>query len=175
MQAAHQYANKAETANMLDLLRIGGGNGEKLAVRQGGSFRAPPLMSVHCLRPGGDHPMDRDERMPGAGDRDLQTPVDRFRGGIGPQRDFVHVDEMLTQRFEIDLRPIGLRVSVKDLCDLLDCSEGILAGHCRRGRGSVHTGLTAHHALVLAQHLLHWPGSITPARATTARRRRVGR
>ena len=94
---------------MLDFLRIGRGDGEKLAVRQGGSFRAPPQMAVHCLRPGGNHPLDRDKRAPGAGDRDLQAPVDLFRGGIGPQRDLVHVDEMLAQRFEIDLRPIGFR------------------------------------------------------------------
>ena len=39
MGAAHQYANKAETANMLDFLRIGRGDGEKLPIRQGSSFR----------------------------------------------------------------------------------------------------------------------------------------
>ena len=38
---------------MLDFLRIGRGDGEKLAVWQGGSFRVPPLMTVHCLPPGG--------------------------------------------------------------------------------------------------------------------------
>ena len=74
---------------MLDFLRIGRGDGEKLAVRQGGSFRAPPLMAVHCLRPDGDHPLDRDKRAPGAGDRDLQTAIDLFRGGVRAQRDFV--------------------------------------------------------------------------------------
>jgi hypothetical protein len=83
-------------------------------------------MAVHYLRPGGDHPLDRDERTPGAGDRNLQTPSISFRGGVGAQRDLVHVDEVLTQRFKIDLRPIGLRVSVEDLHDFLDCSESIL-------------------------------------------------
>ena len=113
---------------MLEFLRIGRGDGEKLPIRQGGSFPAPPLMAVHYLRPGGDLPLDRDERTPGAGDRNLQTPSISFRGGVGAQRDLVHVDEVLTQRFKIDLRPIGLRVSVEDLHDFLDCSESILAG-----------------------------------------------
>ena len=80
------------------------------------------------LNPGGDHSLDREERAPGAGDRDLQTPLDLLRGGVGAQRDLVHVDKMLAQRFEIDLRPVGLRVGVEDLHDLLDCAEGILTG-----------------------------------------------
>ena len=68
---------------MLDFLRIGRGDGEKLAVWQGSGFGAPTLIAVHCLRPGGDHPLDRDECAPGAGDRDLQTAADLFRDGIG--------------------------------------------------------------------------------------------
>ena len=64
---------------------------------------------------------------------------------------------MLAQRFEIDFRPIGLRVGVQNTHDFLDRSEGILAGHGRHRRGAVHTGMTAHrhHALMLAHHLLH--------------------
>jgi hypothetical protein len=95
---------------MLDFLGIGGADGEKLAVLQHRSFRAPPLMAVHRGGPSGDHMLDGDERAPGAGDRDLQTPVDLFQGGVGPQRDLAHVNEMLAQRFEIDLRPIGVWV-----------------------------------------------------------------
>jgi hypothetical protein len=58
----------------------------------------------------------------------FKLPRSLFAAASGAQRDLVHVDEVLTQRFKIDLRPIGLRVSVEDLHDFLDCSESILAG-----------------------------------------------
>jgi hypothetical protein len=37
------------------------------------------------------------------------------------------VDDVRTQRFEIDLRPIGFRICIEDLHNLLDRSECILA------------------------------------------------
>jgi hypothetical protein len=70
-RTADQEAEKRKSATVLDLLRVGRRDGEKLTIRQRSSFRAPPPMAVHGLRPGGDHLLDRDEGAPGAVDGDL--------------------------------------------------------------------------------------------------------
>src|SRR5260370_42225850 len=95
MRAAHQQANEAQTANSLDFLRITRGAGEKLAIRQHRRLGGPAVETVHGLSVCRDHPLDGNERAPAAGDRDLQATLYRLGGGIGFQRDLVHVDEML--------------------------------------------------------------------------------
>jgi hypothetical protein len=62
---------------------------------------------------------------------------------------------MLAQGFEIDLRPVGLRVGVEDTDDLLDCAERVLAGSGRHHRSVAHSAVSAHHPLVMAHHFLH--------------------
>src|SRR5271165_143804 len=127
MRAAYQYADETEAANMLDFLRIRRGDGEKLAIRQRRRLGIPAVKAVHGLSVGRDHPLDGDECAPTAGDRDLQAAVDLFRGSVGLQRDLVHVDEMLTQRFKIYFGPIRLWVGVEHAHDLLNRSESTLA------------------------------------------------
>lgn len=48
-------------------------------------------------------------------------------------RDVVHIDQVLPQRLEVDLRPVGARVGVEDPHDLGDGREGFLAGARRLG------------------------------------------
>jgi hypothetical protein len=68
---ADQEADKPEPANVRDFLRVSRRDGKKFPIRQWGSFSTPALTTIHGLRPGGDHPLDRDERAPGAKDGDL--------------------------------------------------------------------------------------------------------
>src|SRR6516162_2152769 len=88
--------------DVLGLLRVRRRNGQEFAVRQFGCFGAPSVLAVRHLNPGGDHPLDRNERAPAAGDGDLQAAVDLLGRGLSFQRDPVRVYEMLAQPFEID-------------------------------------------------------------------------
>src|SRR4051794_33890653 len=108
MRTAHKQTDKAEPPDVLDFPRISRGDGKSLAVRQWGCLRAPSLMAVHRLHPGGDHSLNCDERAVVSGNRDLQAAVDLLRSRRGLQGDLIHIDEMLTQGFEVDFRPIGL-------------------------------------------------------------------
>src|SRR5438477_435682 len=118
-RAASEQADEPETTNVLDFFWVGRGDGQEFAVRQFGRLGAPSVVAVRRLNPGRDHPLDGDERAPAAGDRDLQSAVDLLGRGLGVQRDLVHVNQMLAQRFEIDLRPVGLRVGIEVTDDLL--------------------------------------------------------
>src|SRR5579859_3422864 len=82
MRSARQQADEAETANVLDLLRVGRGDSEQFAIWQLADFRGPALMTIHRLSPGRDHPLDGDQRPPAAGDCNFQTAVDFFRSSI---------------------------------------------------------------------------------------------
>jgi len=152
VRAADQQSDETEALNMPDLLWVARGDREQFPVRQLSSFRTPPLMAVHRLRPGGDHPLDGRERPVPTGDRDFQPAVDLFQSSLSLQRDLVHVDEMLAQGFEVDLRPVGLRIGVKDSDDLLDRAEGVLAGHRRDRCSYVHAWMADHRRMVLSGH-----------------------
>ena len=51
---------------------------------------------------------------PGAGDDEAHAAVDRLALQLGAQRDGVHVDQVLAQRLDVDLRPVGLWIGVED-------------------------------------------------------------
>jgi hypothetical protein len=70
---------------------------------------------------------------PVACDCGLQAALDLLCGDIGIERHLVHVDQVLSQRFEVDFGPICLRVGFEHPDDLLDGAEGVLAGQSRRG------------------------------------------
>ena len=72
--------------------------------------------------------------------------ADRRAGDIRLERHIVHVDEMLPERVDVDLRPVCLRVRVQKRDDFLDCGEGALAG-LGRARTLLLRG-----RLVLARH-----------------------
>jgi len=73
------------------------------SIRQCVRLSGPAVLSVHHSRPCRNHPLDGDKRAPVAGDGDFQPAVDLLRRGIRSQRNLVHIDEMLAQRFEVDL------------------------------------------------------------------------
>jgi hypothetical protein len=141
---------------------------QEFAARQFGGLGVSTVVAVRHLNPGGDHLLDGDERAPAAGDSDFQSAVYLLGCELVLQRDLVHVDQVLPQGFEIDLRPVGLGVGVEDADDSLARPEGVLAGQRRRPRDRVHTSMTAHHAPLLAPHLLHVP---RPYRVLTERNR----
>jgi hypothetical protein len=61
-----------------------------------------------------------------AGDRDLQATFDLLLVSIGLQGDLVHVDEMLSHGFEIDLRRIRILIGIEDMHDrVLPGKKGI--------------------------------------------------
>src|ERR1051325_7169289 len=124
-RTAGEQADEPETADVLNLLRIGRGDGQELAVRDFRRLGAPSVVPVRHLSISRDHSLDGDKRAPAALDGDLQAVVDLLWRGIGVQRDLVHVDQMLAQRFEIDLRPVGLWVGIEDTDDLLYGPKGV--------------------------------------------------
>ena len=63
--------------------------------------------------------------------------------------------EVLAQRFEIDLRPVGLGIGLEHAHDFLNGTEGVLPGQRRHAglhRLTVHA---SHHLLVLLHHSAH--------------------
>ena len=78
--------------------------------------------------------------------------------GFRVQRHLVHVDQVLTQGGDIDLRPVGRRVGFERAHDFLHGAEGVVARQCRRAAQArvhvVHSGVRAHRA-PLAVHLVH--------------------
>ena len=150
MRAAYQQSDEAEAANMLTSLRISGRDGEHSPLVTVGLVLHPLVVSVPFVRIRRDHSLNRVNRPPASpGDRDFDAAVDRLRDGLSLQRDFAHVDEMLAQRFKIDLRPVGFRIGFEDADNLLDGAKGILAGH----RRNAHVWFPRlHHFLMLLLH-----------------------
>src|SRR5581483_6035596 len=137
MRATRHEADKAKTANVLHLLRVTGCHGQQDTVRQrlGLGTPAVKMRLVHLMSLSRDHALYRFDRPPSSGDGYLDADLYRLRQGVSLERDLVHVDEMLTQGFKIDLGPVGFGVGLQEAHDLLDRAKCILARH--RGRGGV--------------------------------------
>ena len=121
--------DEAEAANVLRLFRIACRDREQTPSGSSSVLALQPLRCVASITLGmrGDHALDRLERAAASGHRDLKTAVNRLCRGIRVQRDLVHVDKMLAQRFEIDLGPVGLGIGFENADNLLNGAEGVLA------------------------------------------------
>ncbi len=126
MRAAHQKPDKAETANMSNFLRITCGT-----VRARHSAASSPWRSSRCGR------LRSQRSRSSAGSRRvcarcrsayLQAASICFAAASALSVTSFMSIRCSTQRFEIDLRPIGLRVDFEDLHDLLDRSEASWPG-----------------------------------------------
>jgi hypothetical protein len=134
--------------------------GEQHAVRQRIGLGAPAIQ-MRLLDEAGmrqDHALNGVDRASSFSDCDRKTASPGFATRL--ERHLIHVNEMLAQRFEVHLGPVGLGIRLENLDNLLNGTERVLARlGCLDGRGlrAVHAcHVVPHHArhLVAAGHVL---------------------
>ena len=72
------------------------------AIRDRLSPHGPTVHATDIADVVGNHPLDGLQCPSGSGDLDAQAIVHRFLVRVGPHRHLVHVDQVLTQRVDID-------------------------------------------------------------------------
>jgi hypothetical protein len=135
--AADQQPDEAKATDADELPRLDRRHREHNAFLQHLGAGAPGRQLVKLTGVRRDHAPAGVERPAGTGHRDLDPTIDGAFRGKRPQRDLIHVDEVLAQCSEGHLRPIGCGVGLQNTGDLLDLAEGVPA----RQRGTtVGTG-----------------------------------
>ena len=125
MWAAGHYADEAQSTDMRDFLWIGRGYGEHDTIWNRIGRRAPAVQmrAIDFMSVSYEHPLDRVPRPALSGNCNLEAAVNWCRIGVRVQCHAIHVDEMLAQGFEVDLRPIGLGIGLEYFDDfLVTCS-----------------------------------------------------
>ena len=80
-------------------------------------------------------PPDGLERAVAAGDDERGAALHRLAAHGGAQRDLIHIDQVLPQRLDVHLAPVGAWVCIEQLHDLGDRGEGCLTALLCRARG----------------------------------------
>lgn len=123
----HSDRHHADEPEGPDTVRIAACNRQDSSARNFLCLHRPALDAIHGRCVGRDHRADRGDDGSVVRHRlEAGAALDISRGNVGTQRNVVHVDQMLTQRFDVDAAPVRLRVRHQLLDDLLDCSEGRL-------------------------------------------------
>ena len=148
MHAERQNAEKAETAQLFQILR-GRMDNEIGPVLEFGGFEAPAIDAIHRRGVGRGHASNRVADRPVPREGENHAAVDGYVGHFGIERDIVHVDEMLPERIDIDLRPVRLGVRRQNFDNLLNRGERVLSGS-----GGDQTGLSlrGYHDMLLPRH-----------------------
>ncbi|MBY5435378.1 hypothetical protein [Rhizobium leguminosarum] len=159
MRATHEQSDETEPADVRHLFGVVRRDGQTHAVGKRFGRGDPAVHLIEFLGMIGDHPLNGGKGAALSRDGDRQAAVDRRRRRVCPQRYLVHVDQMLTQRFEIDLRPIGRGIGLQDADDFLNGAKGVLAWHGRRVHAHLHRPLAVH-----LHHMLHHAGHLVITR-----------
>lgn len=148
MHANRHHANEPEGP---DPVRVRAGHDQGRATRYLGRLHCPALDTIHRNCVGRDHGADR------AGDRrvlrsrlEAGAAFDLLGADAGAERHVVHVDQMLTQRLDIDFAPVRRRIRHQLRDNLLNGGEGGLPPlHDLSGNG------VCIHAMALVGHAGH--------------------
>ena len=138
MRAANQQPNETKATDVLHFFGIGRSHSQKDAIGQRRGFGAPAVEVVDFPGLRGDHPLNGNEGTVAARDGYFEAAIDRLGDGIGFQRHLVHVDQVLAQPPEVDLRPIGFWVGVENSHDFPYRAKRVLTDHSRSAQTRGH-------------------------------------